>query len=238
MDINIIKIITLFLEGILSFFSPCIIPIIPIYMTILSKNNKDLQTNNSKLYKLKNSLNSVFFIIGVSTTFFIIAFTTSYISMFLNDNIRNIQIISGILIIIMGLSQLGILNIKFLNNEFSLKNKLKLKDKKINIAISFFMGFTFSFSWTPCIGPIMSSVILYASTHNSYNSFLLICTYSIGFIIPFILMAIFTTKIIIFIKQHPKIIKNTVLLSGIILILIGISIITGDFNKLVIKYFM
>lgn len=236
MEISNIKFIALFIEGILSFFSPCIIPIIPIYITMLC-GKKEYELNGEiKINKKSSIINSIFFILGISTTFFIIAFATSYIGNILNSNIKIIQIFSGILIIIMGLLQLGIFNIPFLKREFSLKRKFKYKN--VNFLVAFLMGFTFSFSWTPCIGPIMASVFLYASTHTGLTSFMLVLTYSIGFILPFILTTIFATKILTIIKTHPKIIHYTVIISGIILILIGLAIITGDFQKLAIKYFM
>lgn len=236
MDFQNIKLIALFVEGILSFFSPCIIPIIPIYISMLA-GKKQFDENGNILINKKNMItNSLFFVVGISITFFILAFATSYISTFLNTHIKVIQIISGILIITMGFIQLGFLKLNFLKQEFSLKRKVKAKNMSPLVAL--IMGFTFSFSWTPCIGPILMSVFLYASTHTGILSAILVLVYSVGFILPFIIVAFFATKILDLIKKHNNILKYTMIISGIILVLIGLSILTGSFQTFVVKYFI
>ena len=236
MDFQNIKLIALFVEGILSFFSPCIIPIIPIYISMLA-GKKQFDENGNILINKKNMItNSLFFVVGISITFFILAFATSYISTFLNTHIKVIQIISGILIITMGFLQLGFLKLNFLKQEFSLKKKVKTKNMSPLVAL--IMGFTFSFSWTPCIGPILMSVFLYASTHTGILSAILVLVYSVGFILPFIIVAFFATKILDLIKKHNNILKYTMIISGIILVLIGLSILTGSFQTFVVKYFI
>lgn len=236
MDFQNIKLIALFVEGILSFFSPCIIPIIPIYISMLA-GKKQFDENGNILINKKNMItNSLFFVVGISITFFILAFATSYISTFLNTHIKVIQIISGILIITMGFLQLGFLKLNFLKQEFSLKRKVKAKNMSPLVAL--IMGFTFSFSWTPCIGPILMSVFLYASTHTGILSAILVLVYSVGFILPFIIVAFFATKILDLIKKHNNILKYTMIISGIILVLIGLSILTGSFQTFVVKYFI
>lgn len=236
MDFQNIKIIALFLEGILSFFSPCVIPIIPIYISMLA-GKKEVDSDGNLLFNRKTMItNSLFFITGIAITFFIIAFATSYVSIFLNENIKTIQIISGILIIVMGLFQIGVINSNFLKREFSFKSKVKTK--KVTPLVALVMGFTFSFSWTPCIGPILASVFLYASTHTGVMSTILILVYSLGFILPFLVVTMFASKILDKLRKHNNILKYTVIVSGIILILIGISILTGYFQTAVIKYFV
>lgn len=230
-----IKLMALFIEGLLSFFSPCVIPIIPIYISILS-GGKQIDSNGNIIFDRKKTIiNSLFFIIGIALTFFIIAFTTSFISTFLSNQIKTIQIISAILIIFMGLLQIGFFNLNFLKREFSLK---KRKFQKINPLIAIIMGFTFSFSWTPCIGPILASVFLYASTYTGIMPTIMILVYSIGFILPFLIVAIFATKILDILKKKRNILKYSVTISGIILIIMGISILTGYFQNIVIKYFI
>lgn len=231
-----IKLMALFFEGVLSFFSPCIIPIIPIYISILA-GEKTYDHQGNVIFNQKNMIkNALFFIIGIAITFFIIAFATSFISIFLNEHIKIIQIFSGILIVFMGLVQVGIFNFALMRKEFSLKQKLKRK--KINPLTAILMGFTFSFSWTPCIGPILASVFLYASSHKGLFSAILILVYSLGFILPFLLVAFFTKKISYFFKQHIALLKYTMIISGIILIIIGLSILTGHFQQMMIQYFI
>ena len=219
-----LKMILVFLEGLLSFLSPCVIPILPIYIGILA-GKKEMNERGELVFNKRNTItNTLSFVLGICSTFFILAFATSFISIFLNENIKTLQIVSGVLIIFMGLLQLGVFKIGFLKQEFSIKNKVKR------------MGFTFSFSWTPCIGPILASVFLYASSHTGIMSVLLILAYCLGFILPFILVAFFASKLLELFKKHTNILKYTQVISGIILILIGILILSGSFITLT-RYF-
>ena len=222
----------LFLEGLLSFLSPCVIPILPIYISILAgKKEKDI--NGNIVFNKKNIINNtLMFVLGISTTFFILAFATSFISIFLNKHIQTLQVISGVLIIFMGLLQLGFLKINFLKQEFSMKNKVK-KGSKTTPLLAFLMGFTFSFSWTPCIGPILASVFLYASSHTGITSAIMILIYCFGFILPFILIAFFATNLLALFKKNNNFLKYTTIISGVILIIIGILILTGSFNNFI-----
>jgi len=163
-----------FLEGLLSFLSPCVIPILPIYIGILA-GKKEMNEHGELVFNKRNTItNTLSFVLGICSTFFILAFATSFISIFLNENIKTLQIVSGVLIIFMGLLQLSVFKIGFLKQEFSIKNKVKRKGNKTTPILAFLMGFTFSFSWTPCIGPILASVFLYASSHTGIMSVLLI----------------------------------------------------------------
>ena len=230
------SLVLLFLEGLLSFLSPCVIPILPIYISILA-GEKEYDSNGNIIFNKKNILVNTFsFIFGISTTFFLLAFATSTISVFLSDNIATLKIISGVLIIFMGLVQLGVFKIDFLKKEFSMKNKVKKKGMNTTPLLAFFMGFTFSFSWTPCIGPILASVFLYASSHTGIISLIMILIYSLGFILPFIFVAFFATTLLELFKKHSNILKYTTTISGIILIVIGVLILSGSFTTLVRRY--
>ena len=219
-----LKMILVFLEGLLSFLSPCVIPILPIYIGILA-GKKEMNEHGELVFNKRNTItNTLSFVLGICSTFFILAFATSFISIFLNENIKTLQIVSGVLIIFMGLLQLGVFKIGFLKQEFSIKNKVKRKGNKTTPILAFLMGFTFSFSWTPCIGPIL------------IMSVLLILAYCLGFILPFILIAFFASKLLELFKKHTNILKYTQVISGIILILIGILILSGSFISLT-RYF-
>ena len=225
----------LFLEGLLSFLSPCVIPILPIYIGILA-GKKEENANGELVFNKKSTItNTLFFVLGICATFFILAFATSFISVFLNENIKTLQIISGVLIIFMGLLQLGVFKISFLKQEFSAKNKVKRKGNKTTPFLAFLMGFTFSFSWTPCIGPILASVFLYASSHTGIMS-ILVLVYCLGFILPFILVAFFASTLLAVFKRNTNILKYTQIISGIILIIIGALILSGSFTTIA-RYF-
>ena len=181
-SVSLVKLSFLFLEGLLSFLSPCVIPILPIYIGILA-GRKEQNEHGELVFNKRNTItNTLFFVLGICSTFFILAFATSFISIFLNENIKTLQIVSGILIVFMGLLQLGVFKIGFLKQEFSIKDKVKRKGNKTTPVLAFLMGFTFSFSWTPCIGPILASVFLYASSHTGIMSIILVLVYCLGFI--------------------------------------------------------
>ena len=137
--------------------------------------------------------------------------------------------IGGIIIIVLGLYQLGIFEFKFLQRERKLH--LTLEDRKINPILAFIMGFTFSFAWTPCVGPALSSVLILASgTGSTILGNLLVIVYALGFVIPFLLLGLFTTQVLNFLHSHKKLLKYTVKIGGLLLVIIGIMTFTGWMN--------
>jgi cytochrome c-type biogenesis protein len=166
-------------------------------------------------------------------SFLLLAFTSSLLSRFFQANSQLLRIISGLLIIFMGLVQLGWIRINVLEREFSAKGKAYQVGKKVTPLVAFLMGFTFSFSWTPCIGPILASVFIYASSHAGWTSFFLILVYCLGFILPFLLVAFFSQKILEFFKNKRQYLGWTKKVSGYLLLIIGLSILTGFFQNVV-----
>lgn len=138
--------------------------------------------------------------------------------------------IGGILIVILGLFQLGVFDFSFLQKER--KIHIELTDKKMNPIMALIMGFTFSFAWTPCIGPALSSVLIMASgATTSLVGNLLVFVYAMGFLIPFLLLGLFTTQVLNFLKSKQRLLKYTIKAGGIILIIMGIMIFTGWMNN-------
>ena len=182
-----INIFIVFIEGILSIFSPCILPILPVYLSMLANSTVSNMNEN----KFKSSIlirNTVFFVLGISATFFILGASISALSSFIATNKNIIMIIGGSIILIMGLFYLGIIKSELLSRE----KRLNLKYGTMSPFSAFILGFAFSFGWTPCIGPILASVLVMASTSDSILvSNLLIAVYTLGFIVPFIIVAIF-----------------------------------------------
>ncbi|HEB4999735.1 TPA: redoxin family protein [Clostridioides difficile] len=225
-----VNLFLVFIEGIVSFFSPCILPILPIYLSILSnssvENLKEGKTSfiGSSLFK-----NTVFFALGISTTFFILGSSVKVLSMFFNENKDLIMFIGGIIIIIMGLFYMGIIKSSILNRE----KRFNLKFKEMRAITAFLLGFTFSFGWTPCIGPILASVlVMVSSSSNHLSANLLIAVYTIGFILPFIITAMFYSKLfktIDKIKSNMEIIKK---IGGIILIVSGVLMMVNGFGSI------
>lgn len=227
-----VSFILVFIEGILSFFSPCVIPLIPIYMGYLAGNAKQTLEDGTITYDRKRVfLHTVFFVLGISSAFFLLGISFTALGTFFKTNQMLFTKIGGVLIILLGLVQVGFLEIKFLQRERKLH--LNIGDRKMNPLIAFLMGFTFSFAWTPCVGPALSSVLIMASSSSSsLMGNLLVLLYSTGFVIPFLLLGLFTAQTLIFLKKHQKLLKYTVKAGGILLIIIGIMTFTGWMNSI------
>ncbi|CEP88993.1 cytochrome C-type biogenesis protein [[Clostridium] sordellii] len=218
-----------FIEGLLSFLSPCILPILPIYLSMLSNSSIESLKNGSFA---KSSLfrNTLFFTLGISTTFFILGSSVSALSSFFNTNKDFIMIIGGIIIIFMGLFYMDIIKSSFLNKE----KRFQLKAKEMNPITSFLLGFAFSFGWTPCIGPILASVLIMSSSaDNTSTSYLLIGVYTIGFILPFIMVSLFYNKLVKSIDKVKDNMSKIKKFGGLILIASGlVMLVHGSINKL------
>lgn len=203
-----------FLEGIASFISPCLLPMVPIYISYFIGEDD----NNSK----KAILNSVGFVLGFATIFLALSIFASQLGAVLSSNIRYIKIFFGIVIILLGLNYMELLKIKFLNKS----NMKKMDTKNFNFFKAMLFGILFSISWTPCIGTFLSSaLLLIAKEQDIFKGIIMMLLYSIGIGIPFIISAILIEKlksVFDFIKKHYDVIKR---ISGVILIIAGIYMI-------------
>ena len=232
---ELVQIFAIFLEGIISFFSPCVIPLIPLYMGYLATNAKEIDENGNVTYKKKVVLiYTLFFILGISMSFFILGLSFTGLGLFFKDNRKIFLEIGGILIVILGLFQLGILKVDFLTKEKKLK--INFNPNKMNKKTAFLMGFLFSFAWTPCVGPALSSTLIMASTASTAligNLFVLV--YAIGFLLPFIILGLFTTKVLNIIKRKQNILNYIVKIGAIIIIVMGCYVSYTGFTMESIK---
>lgn len=230
MEVGLLFYFLTFLGGFLSFFSPCVIPIIPIYFSFLAGNGKKNDCYGNIIYNQKKVFfNTLFFIFGISTSFFILGFSFTAIGDIAFSQKDIISKIGGIIIIALGLFQLGIIKLNPLYKE----KRIAYTNKRITPLVAFITGFTFSFAWTPCIGPILSSVlILAASLKGNTIGNLLIFIYSLGFVIPFLLIGLFTATLLNFFKSKQKFLKYTVKIAGVFLIIIGTLTFFGYTNQL------
>ena len=200
-----------FLEGIASFISPCILPMLPIYISyFIGEDDK----NTKKALK-----NASGFVLGFTIVFLILSIFASQIGSVISDNIKYIKFIFGILIIIFGLNYIEVFNIKFLNKS----KEMKMDGKNLNFIKALLFGIMFSISWTPCIGTFLSSaLLLIAKEQNILKGIILMVLYSIGLGIPFLISVVLIEKLkemFDFIKKHYNVIKK---ISGVILIIMGI----------------
>lgn len=222
---------TVFFQGLLSFFSPCVLPLLPLYIGYLSGGTGVRQEDGRIHYKRsKVMLHTLFFVIGVSFAFFLLGLGMSAVGTFFNSNQAMFARIGGILVMLFGLYQLGILGSSdVLGKERRLPFQLdKLAMSPVTALI---MGFTFSFAWTPCVGPAMTSVLLMAASASTRSmGFLLIGVYTLGFVLPFLAVGLFTTSLLEFFRKHRGVVKYTVKIGGVLMILMGLMMFTGKMN--------
>ena len=226
-----VSIILVFAEGFLSFFSPCVLPLIPVYISYLAGNGRKVNSDGTITFERKKVLfNTLFFILGISSVFFILGLSFSTLGIFFNKNRDIFSKIGGAIIVILGLVQLDIIKLNFLKMEKRINMDI---GGKMNPILAYIMGFTFSFAWTPCVGPALASVLILASNaENAFAGNMLVFVYALGFIIPFIILGIFTTETLNFFKEKRNLVKYTIKLGGFILVIIGIMTFTGTFTAI------
>ncbi len=223
-----IPVLTVFLQGLVSFLSPCVLPLLPMYIGYLAGGTYQVDEDGEIQYPRRRVfLNTLFFVLGIASTFFILALGFTAAGEFFQTYRRAFAIGGGVLVILFGLYQLGAFGSSF----FLARDRrlpFKLDKLTMNPLVAYLMGFTFSFAWTPCIGPAMSSVLLMAaSAAQRSQGFLLVGVYVLGFTIPFLLVGLFTTQALDFFKKHTKIMKYTVIIGGLLMLAIGILMIAG-----------
>ncbi|HIT21651.1 MAG TPA: redoxin domain-containing protein [Candidatus Scybalousia intestinigallinarum] len=226
----IIQSVTILLEGIVSFFSPCVIPLLPIYMGYLAGSAKEKDQDGNIIYQRKRVfLYTLLFVLGISMSFFLLGLSFTAIGNFFKETRTIIAIIGGIIILLLGLFQLKVIKLPFLQKEKKLN--VKINPKKMNPVMAFIMGFLFSFAWTPCVGPALSSVLIMAGSADSMLlGNLLVLIYAIGFIIPFLILGLFTREALNFLKRKQNILTKAVQLGGILLILAGTYTVITNVN--------
>lgn len=225
-----IPMLTVFLQGILSFFSPCVLPLVPLYIGYLAGGTKTVGEDGILHYQKKKVVtNTLFFVIGVSFAFFLLGFGFTAAGRFFSGNRALFARIGGVIVILFGLFQLGVFGSGLLSREHRLP--FQLSQVAMNPVLALVMGFTFSFAWTPCVGPALASVLLMASSANSSGmGFLLIGVYTLGFVLPFLAVGLFTGSLLELFKKHSQVVRYTVKIGGVLMILMGVMMFTGWMN--------
>ena len=219
-----IELIIAFGAGLISFLSPCVLPLIPGYVSFITGSTLSEILEKKKI----DLLPLIVFSLGFSFVFIVFGATASFLGQILLQNSQILRTIAGVIIIIFSLQLIGVLNIKFLNVEKKFYTK-----KSNNILFVFIVGMAFGFGWTPCIGPILGSILALASTEETiYKAILLLSFYSLGLAIPFILSGYLMQKFLLFSKNFKRNINLVTKGGGIILLITGILILTNQLQVL------
>ena len=219
-----IEISIAFGAGLISFLSPCVLPLIPGYVSFIS--GQSLQ----EILKSKqvNFFPLVLFCLGFSTVFIILGASASYLGQTLLKNSDTLRVIAGVIIIIFSLQLIGLINISYLNFE----KRFEARNSQ-NIIFPYVIGLAFGFGWTPCIGPILGSILALASMEDTLSrAIILLSFYSLGLAFPFVLSGFLIQKFLIFSKNFKKNINLIARIGGIILLITGILILTNQLQTI------
>ena len=219
-----IELVIAFGAGLISFLSPCVLPLIPGYISFISGASLNELLANKKI----NIIPLILFTLGFSFVFIMFGAAASYLGQVLLQNSQTLRIIAGLVIVVFSLQLIGIVNIGFLNFEKKIYTK-----KNNNMWFSFIIGMAFGFGWTPCIGPILGSILALASTEETiFRAIILLSFYSLGLAIPFILSGYLMQRFLMFSKNFKKNINLVSKGGGAILLITGILILTNQLQVL------
>ena len=218
------ELIVAFGAGLISFLSPCVLPLIPGYISYISGSSLNELIEKKKV----NLIPIILFTVGFSLVFIIFGAASTFLGQVLLQNSYELRITAGLLIVILSLHIIGIINIKFLNYEKRIQT-----NKNTNFYSPVLIGIAFAFGWTPCIGPILGSILVLAATEETINKgILLLIFYSLGLALPFILSGYLIQKFLIFSKSFKKNINIVSKIGGIILLITGVLILTNQLQAL------
>lgn len=209
-----------FLEGIITFVSPCMLPMLPIYISYFAGGNND---------RKKTIINSIGFILGFTIVFVSLGAFTASFGRLLVEYSKWVNIITGAIVVLFGLNYLGIVNFILFKNS----KKIEYQSKKMGLFSSILFGMIFSIGWTPCVGAFLgSALMLAASSQDSMKGILMLLSFSLGLGIPFFFSAILLDRLkglFDYIKKNYKIIN---IVSGVLLVIVGISMMTGMLGRI------
>ena len=219
-----IELLVAFGAGLISFLSPCVLPLIPGYISYISGSSLNELIENKNV----NLIPIILFTVGFSIVFIVFGAASTFLGQVLLQNSYELRLFAGLIIIILSLHIIGVINLKFLNYEKRIETK-----SNNNFYSPILIGMAFAFGWTPCIGPILGSILVLAATEESINKgILLLFFYSFGLAIPFILSGYLIQKFLIFSKNFKKNINIISKTGGIVLLITGILILTNKLQAL------
>ena len=216
-----------FAAGLISFLSPCVLPIVPGYISFISGSSIDEIKGNDREKRII-LLNSILFITGFSIVFIVLGASATWIGAFFSSKLSILMKIAGVVIIFFGIFKIGLIRLLFFYKEA----RFQFKNKKFGFAGALIIGAAFALGWTPCIGPILGGILVFAGTLENVNQgILLLFIYSMGMGIPFLLTAFALNKFFKFFDRIKKHLRTIEIITGIIMVILGLMIFT---NKLVL----
>lgn len=215
--------------GLLSFFSPCILPLIPAYFSFITGLSLDELTENKTETRRKVILSTLFYVAGFSFIFILFGASASFLGGFASKYSWVVRYLGGGIILVFGLHLLGIINIR----GFNFEKRIHVKEKPLHLMGTFVIGMAFGAGWSPCIGPMLGSILIVAGNQNTIlEGILLLSVYSAGLAVPFLLMSFFITSILEIMKRATRFIGIFNKISGLLLITIGLLLIFDKFRLL------
>jgi cytochrome c-type biogenesis protein len=215
-----------FLAGLLSFFSPCVLPLIPAYFTFITGYSLEELTEGNIEIRKKVILSTISFVLGFSVVFILMGGSASYLGGLIYKYKNLIRIIGGVLIIILGIHLTGVFRIRSLEFE----KRIQIQKKPLHFLGTFIVGMAFGAGWSPCIGPLLGSILIVAGSQETVaQGMVLLGVYSAGLALPFVIISVFINFLLVFMKRASKVLKYVNVVAGILLILVGLVLVT---NKL------
>jgi cytochrome c-type biogenesis protein len=220
----VFSILTAFFGGLLSFLSPCVLPLVPPYLCFITGASLDDLTENQAISRKRTLFAALAFVLGFSTVFVLLGATASVAGQYLREHLPLLAQLAGVVIILMGLHFLGVFRFAFINRE----KRYQQEARPAGLLGAYAVGLAFAFGWTPCIGPVLATILAVAASEDSVGQgAFLLAVYSAGLGVPFLLAAVAVGKFLGFLKRFAKHLNIVEKAMGVLLILAGIAFLTG-----------
>jgi len=215
------------LAGLASFFTPCVLPLIPAYFTFITGFSLDeLTASKSSEMRIKILLSTISYVLGFSLVFTLMGASASFLGGLIFQYKDVIMKVGGVIIVILGIHLMGLFNIPGLNME----KRFHVRNKPLHFLGTFFVGMAFGAGWSPCIGPLLGSILIVAGSKETiWQGVMLLSVYSLGLALPFILMSLFINFLLVFIQKATRVLAYVNIAAGVILVVVGTLLLTGNF---------